>query len=127
MALDRASPHLPRPALIDSYGDGGFRLGNLSHRGAIVCLPDGVWAAALTAPDQIGDAELTLVLGSTPAVEHLLIGTGAQPWTIPESLRTRLRENGIVTESMTTGAAVRTWNMLLVERRRVGAILLPMR
>jgi uncharacterized protein len=35
-----------------------------------------------------------------------------------------LREHGIVSESMTTGAAVRTWNMLLVERRRVGALLI---
>lgn len=127
MPLDRTSPHLPRPALIDSYGDGGFRLGDLSHRGAIVCLTDGIWAADLASPDGIGDEVIALVLGSTPPVEHLLIGTGTLPWAVPEALRARLREHGIVVESMTTGPAVRTWNMLLVERRRVGAILLPVR
>ncbi|MDC7789741.1 Mth938-like domain-containing protein [Rhodoplanes sp. TEM] len=125
MPLDRTSPHLPRPAVIDSYGDGGFRLGDLSHRGAIVCLTDGVWAADLASPDHIGDEVIALVTGSTPPVEHLLIGTGTLPWPVPEPLRARLREHGIVVESMTTGPAVRTWNMLLVERRRVGAILLP--
>jgi uncharacterized protein len=121
---DRASPHLPRPTLIDSYGDGGFRFGHLSHRGSVLCLPDGVWAIAATTPAEIGEGEIELLLGSTPPVEHLLIGAGRDPWPLPDALRTRLRENGIVTESMTTGAAVRTWNMLLSERRRVGALLI---
>ncbi|EJW12184.1 hypothetical protein A33M_2307 [Rhodovulum sp. PH10] len=124
MALDRSSPHLPRPALIDAYGDGGFRLGDLSHRGSIACLPDGVWAVPAATPDGIGEEVVALVLGSDPPVEILLIGTGLTPWTVPEALRTRLRENGIVVEAMTTGAAVRTWNMLLAERRRVGAVLI---
>ncbi|NVO13766.1 MAG: hypothetical protein HXX10_06995 [Rhodoplanes sp.] len=124
MPADRASPHLPRPALIDSYGDGGFRFGHLSHRGSVLCLPDGVWAIAAATPAEIGASEIELLLGSTPPVEHLLIGAGRDPWPLPEALRTQLRDNGIVTESMTTGAAVRTWNMLLVERRRVGALLI---
>lgn len=124
MPLDRASPHLPRPALIDSYGDGGFRFGHLSHRGSVLCLPDGVWAIPATAPAEIGEGELELLLASTPPIEHLLIGAGRDPWPLPEALRTRLRESGMVTESMTTGAAVRTWNMLLSERRRVGALLI---
>lgn len=127
MPLDRASRHLPRPVLIDSYGDGGFRLGDLSHRGALVCLTDGMWAADIVSTDQIDDDVIAFVAGSTPPVEHLLIGSGARPWILPETLRERLREHGIVVESMTTGPAVRTWNMLLVERRRVGAILLPVR
>ncbi|MFD2180812.1 Mth938-like domain-containing protein [Rhodoplanes azumiensis] len=127
MPLDRTARHLPRPVVIESYGDGGFRLGDLSHRGALVCLTDGIWAADIASPDAIGDDVIAFVAGSTPPVEHLLIGSGTAPWIVPEALRTRLRDHGIVVESMTTGPAVRTWNMLLVERRRVGAILLPVR
>jgi len=32
--------HLPRAALIETYGNGGFRFGGMSHRGSLLCLPD---------------------------------------------------------------------------------------
>ena len=38
------APHLPRPAPIDAYGDGGFRFAGMSHRGSLLCFPDGIWA-----------------------------------------------------------------------------------
>ncbi len=38
------APHLPHPAPIDAYGNGGFRFGGMSHRGSLLCLPDGIWA-----------------------------------------------------------------------------------
>ncbi|MEZ5788009.1 MAG: MTH938/NDUFAF3 family protein [Xanthobacteraceae bacterium] len=124
MAYDRASPHLPRPAAIDHYGNGGFRFAGLSHRGSILCLPDGVWAIAVETPDAIGDDELSFVIATAPAVEHLLIGTGHDPWLLPTAMRARLRDHGIVAETMSTGAAVRTYNQLLAEGRRVGALLI---
>ena len=34
-------PHLPQAAAIDAYGKGGFRFADMSHRGSILCLPDG--------------------------------------------------------------------------------------
>ena len=124
MAYDRASPHLPRPAAIDNYGNGGFRFAGMSHRGSILCLPDGVWAVAVEAPDAIGDEELALIIDAVPAVEHLLIGTGCDPWLLPAAMRAHLRAHGIVAETMSTGAAVRTYNQLLAEGRRVGALLI---
>ena len=42
--LGADAPHLPRPAPIDAYGNGGFRFAGMSHRGSILCLPDGIWA-----------------------------------------------------------------------------------
>lgn len=124
MAYDRASPHLPYPAAIDSYGKRGFRFADMSHRGSVLCLPDGIWAIDVDAPTGIGEDELALVTGTTPAVEHLLIGTGHHPWLLPAAMRTRLRAHGIVAETMSTGAAVHTYNQLLGERRRVGALLI---
>jgi uncharacterized protein len=38
------TPHLPQPAPIDAYGDGGFRFAGMSHRGSLLCFPDGIWA-----------------------------------------------------------------------------------
>lgn len=124
MAYDRTSPHLPYPATIENYGNGGFRFAGMSHRGSILCLPAGVWAIAVDAPDAIGEEELAFIIAAAPAVEHLLIGTGRDPWLLPAVMRARLRSHGIVADTMSTGAAVRTYNQLLTERRRIGALLI---
>lgn len=72
----------------------------------------------------IGADELSFIIAATPAVEHLLIGTGHDPWLLPAATRAHLRSHGIVAETMSTGAAVRTYNQLLAEGRRVGALLI---
>ena len=53
-----------------------------------------------------------------------LIGTGRQPWLMPEALRWRFRDARIGLEVTPTGAAVRTYNILFGERRKVGAALI---
>ncbi|MGZ8368192.1 MAG: Mth938-like domain-containing protein [Rhodoplanes sp.] len=122
--MERAAPNLPYPAQIEAYGAGGFRFAGMSHRGSLLCLPNGIWGIDVAVPDAIGEGELALVLASTPPIEHLLIGTGRNPWLMPESLRARLRTQGIVVETMSTRAAVHTYNQLLAEGRRIGALLL---
>jgi uncharacterized protein len=120
--------HLPRAALIDSYGNGGFRFGEMSHRGSILCLPNGVWASRVTDPAGIDEQALALVFenagGGANAVNHFLIGTGMDPAILPVLLREKFRDNKIAVETMTTGAAVRTYNILLGENRPVGALLI---
>ena len=115
--------HLPQPAAIDAYGKGGFRFANMSHRGSILCLPSGIWAWPVTAPQEITAATLARALAE-PRAELLLIGTGRQPWLMPEALRWRFRDARIGLEVTPTGAAVRTYNILFGERRRVGAALI---
>jgi uncharacterized protein len=122
--VDLNAPHLPRPAEIDAYGRGGFRFAGLSHRGSILCLPSGVWPWPVSAPVEINEAALQPVLVAAPAVTHLLLGTGLAPWDMSAALRQRLREGGVNCEVMTTGAAVRTYNILFAEGRRVAAGLI---
>jgi uncharacterized protein len=120
------SPHLPRAAPIDAYGNGGFRFAGMSHRGSLLCLPDGIWANPVTSAGEIDEAALGLALEpATPdaAVDHFLIGTGRELVPVSPTLREAFRKRRIVVESMSTGAAVRTYNILLGERRRVGALL----
>jgi uncharacterized protein len=45
---------------------------------------------------------------------------------VPAALRQRLRAAGIVVDAMDTGAACRTYAVLLAEDRRVAAALLPL-
>jgi uncharacterized protein len=122
--VDEAGRHLPHAAAIDAYGMGGFRFGGMSHRGSLLCLPHGIWASAVTSAGAIDIADLSRVFATETVVDHFLIGTGVGPVAVPQSLRDAFRERRIALEAMTTGAAVRTYNILLAERRRIGALLI---
>jgi len=58
-------------------------------------------------------------------VDVLLLGLGARVRPIPPEVRSALKQAGIVIEAMDTGAACRTYSVLLAEDRRVAAALLP--
>ena len=116
--------HYPGRAPIDAYGAGGFRFADMSHRGSILCLPSGVHGWDVTDPDGITEAALEQVLAEAGGIEVLLVGMGMDFRRMPKDLQALLRESGIVTDSMTTGSAVRTFNVLLAEDRAVAAALI---
>ena len=118
------APHLPRPALIDAYGDGGFRFGGMSHRGSLLCFPDGIWAWPVKNVAELTPEGLQAVFHRAESLDFFLIGTGRDPWALPENIWKRFRELSLSVDTMATGAAVRTYNILLAESRRVGAGLI---
>jgi len=118
------APHLPRPAPIEAYGNGGFRFAGMSHRGSLLCFPDGIWAWPVTSVAELTTATLAGALARAGELDFFLIGGGRDPFVLPERVRARFREGGLSVDTMTTGAAVRTWNILLAENRRVGAALI---
>src|SRR5215468_273418 len=118
------APHLPRPASIEAYGNGGFRFGGMSHRGSLLCFPDGIWAWPLNDVSELGEGALLPVLDRAESLDFFLIGAGRDPWVLPEKLRQRFRDVSLSVDTMATGAAVRTYNILLAENRRVGAGLI---
>jgi uncharacterized protein len=117
-------PHLPQQVVINAHGDGGFRFGGMSHRGSLLCLPDGIWAWAVKTPAALADEALAPVLARAADLDFFVLGTGSQPWTPPPSLRARFREAQISLDVMNTGPAVRTYNVMFLEGRRVGAGLI---
>jgi uncharacterized protein len=116
--------HYPRAAPIEAYGKGGFYFGEMSHQGSLLCLPDSIWAWNITAPDQIDRYALTRVFEAAAKIDTLLIGTGNAVWLPPTPLRDALRRVGVGIDTMQTGPAVRTYNIMLGERRRVAAALI---
>jgi uncharacterized protein len=118
------TPHLPRPAPIDAYGNGGFRFAGMSHRGSLLCLPDGIWAWPVAGMAALDDATLAPVFARAGRLDIFLIGAGREPAPLPADLRERFRAAGISVECLATGAAARTYNILLGEDRRVGAGLM---
>jgi len=107
---------------IDDYGNGGFRFADLSHRGSIFASPSGVRALPLTKPEDIDAATLDLAIEEK--VDLLIVGTGETLMPLAAPLRARLRAAGVGCETMATGAAVRAYNMLLGESRRLAALLI---
>lgn len=116
--------HLPRSAPIEAYGQGGFAFADMSHRGSLLCLPDAIWAWDVTRADEITDVALKRVFDAASRIDTLLIGTGNDVWLAPAYLRDALRRAGIVLDTMQTGPAIRTYNIMMGEKRRVAAALI---
>lgn len=116
--------HFPGRAPIDAYGNFGFRFADMSHKGSILCLPSGIhgWEPVASPILQVGD--LDLILSQADDIEILLVGMGEELRRLPEDVRDILRKHNIASDPMSTGAAVRTYNILLAENRAVAAVLI---
>ena len=119
-------PHLPRSAPIEAYGKGGFAFADMSHRGSLLCLPDGIWAWPVTKPER--DRRSTrwrAVFEAANAIDTLIIGTGTDVWMPAETrCARRCARCRVVLDPMQTGPAIRTYNIMMGERRRVAAALI---
>lgn len=119
-----AAAHYPEQAAIDAYGNGGFRFAGMSHKGSILSLPTGIYAWDVTAPGEITASVMSVILNQLKPPQFLLLGTGtAQVFPVPE-IRKAFLDAGIGLDVMSTGAAARTYNVLLAERRPVAAALI---
>ena len=116
--------HYPYQARLDAYGNGGFRFAEMSHRGSLLCLPSGMHAWGVTAPDELTLEAFAPVLAIADTLEILLVGMGTRFVPLPPELKQVFREHGIVAEPGATGAMARTYNVLLDEQRAVGAALI---
>jgi uncharacterized protein len=123
MAMSSDEPHLPRSAPIDAYGKGGFAFAGMSHRGSLLCLPDAIWAWEVTRPEQIDRYSLARVFAAASSIDSLIVGTGTGVWLAPPELRAALRGLHVTLDTMQTGPAIRTYNVMMGERRRVAAAL----
>ena len=110
--------------VIDSYGRASFRVSGVQHEGAILVFPDVTLPWSARAMAEVTEETLAPVLARGGDVEILLLGCGARMLLVPKLLRARLKVAGIVVDAMDTGAACRTYNVLMAEDRRVAAALL---
>lgn len=116
--------HFPGRAPIEAYGNGGFRFADMSHRGSVLCLPSGIYGWEPADPAALTMADLERVLAESADVEILLVGMGKDLRPLPRDLREALKAAGIASDPMSTGAALRTYNVLLAEDRAVAAALI---
>lgn len=115
--------HFPGRAPLDAYGNGGFRFADMSHRGSLLCLPSGIHGWDPADPQRLVLADFERVLAEANGIDILLVGTGTELRPLGGELRAALRQAGISADPMSTGTAVRTFNVLLAEDRQVAAAL----
>jgi uncharacterized protein len=116
--------HFPGRSAIDAYGNGGFRFADMSHRGSILCLPSGIYGWDADQDRPLETALFDRVLAESGDIEFLLVGTGMSIRPLPTDLKSALRAANVSSDPMSTGAAVRTFNVMLAESRAVAAALI---
>jgi len=119
-----APAHFPARAPIDAYGNGGFRFADMSHRGSLLIAPSGIYAWNAVSIDDVTPEALAPFLREMAPLAIVLLGTGGTHVMPSEPVRRLFADARLGLEIMTTGAACRTYNVLLAERRDVGAALL---
>jgi uncharacterized protein len=110
--------------IVERYAPNGFRVSGIVHRGPVLVFPD------RTVPWAAESAAMVSWESLAPVVEYggiqiLLLGLGRSMSPLAASLRAALRASGIAPEPMDTGAACRTYNVLVAEGRQVAAALFP--
>ncbi len=110
--------------IITSYGAGQFRVAQDSYQGSIIILPEQVHESTLVFDETFQIEMLQLVLNEAEQFDLLVIGCGETFLPPPPDLRKLLKDHNIVLEWMDTGAACRTFNVLIAEGRRVAAALI---
>lgn len=121
------TPLVPQGSqVIDSYGPGKFRIAGILHEGSVLVLPDRTVSWNVTTIDALTAEDFGDIVAAAPSCEILLLGCGERMRLPPNALRAELRGHGIVVDPMDTGAACRTFNVLLAEGRRVAAALIAL-
>ncbi len=111
-------------AFIAGYGDGGFRMGENRFEGSMLITPKGFYPWNVTDKKNISVESLKPILDDYRSIEILVIGMGKGMTFLNKDVRDTFAKNKIAVEVMDTGAAARTYNVLLQEGRKVTAALI---
>ena len=113
---------------IVAHGLGAFAFAGMRHEGSILATPRGVRPLEARTIDEIDERTLALLfteLVEAPgSIEFLIVGTGERIGRLREGLRAALRATGVRFEAMATGPALRVYNVMQAEDRRVAAALI---
>lgn len=110
--------------VVHAYREGGFTIAGERHDGSVLVWPTRTIPWPVRRFDELTEAAFAEILAGEQAPDVLVLGTGKTFHMIDPRLRQSLRRQGVVVECMATPAACRTFNVLLVEDRKVAAALI---
>ena len=114
--------------IIQSYAGGVFKVSGEVYEIPLIVTPDS--AQEWKTGDVLDVSSLTLdhfqyFIDNADHIDVVLLGCGAGMAFLSSELRVELKAAGLSVDSMATGAACRTYNVLMAEGRRVVCALLP--
>ncbi len=114
--------------IIQGYGANGFKVSGATYNGGVIVLPTATrnWDAPESFSD-LAEKDFDALAEQAEEIDVVLLGSGARGEFFPPKLRAVLKEKGLIIEVMDSGAACRTYNVLMAEGRRVAAALMPMK
>ncbi|EXJ14336.1 Mth938-like domain-containing protein [Imhoffiella purpurea] len=109
--------------LIEAYGDGGIQVNGHPYAQGLILTPQRIIAPwGPHSPPELTPEHLEPLLELAPQV--VVLGTGSSQMFPDPGVYFDVMSRGIGFEIMDTGAACRTYNILVSEGRRVAAALL---
>ena len=114
--------------IIQGYSGGVFKVSGISYPHALIVFPEKsmMWdvhgaldVEAFTLQD------FQPLIDKSGEIDVILLGCGPQMKFLPSPLKKALKSVGLHVETMDTGAACRTYNVLMAEGRRVVLAALP--
>jgi len=108
--------------IIQAYSDRGIMINDRLISTSVVITPDSVEAWSAQTVSGLEAHHLEPLLARRPGV--IILGTGASIVFPPPSLLAGIQQRGIGIEVMANDAAIRTFNVLVSEDRRVVLALL---
>ena len=112
--------------IIQSYTAGVFRISGISYEGAVVVSPSETvaWDDAPETIEALSVESFKALIKKSDEIDVVLLGTGTKMAFVSPKLRQELSAKGLSVDVMDTGAACRTYNVLMAEGRRVVAVLM---
>ena len=110
--------------MIEAYRTGHFRISGIDYANSVIVTPERIYPWDPAGADRLSLEDFATVIAAEPPVDVLLIGCGVRTMPLAHGIRQGLREAGIGADAMDTGAACRTYNVLVSENRRVAAALM---
>ena len=121
------TPNVPAGRqIVERYGGGGFLVSGHRYEGSVIILPEQTISWSPRFPSEIMPGSFEPLEPTAAELDILLIGCGATGMFLSRTLREHLRGFGLVADAMATGAAARTYNVLMSEGRRAAAALIAL-
>jgi len=113
--------------IIQRYKGSAFQVSGKIYGSAVIVTPDAtqIWTPQALDVSGLTRADFQAIVDQMDTLDVVLLGCGAQMCFMPSKLKADLKAKGLSVDIMDTGAACRTYNVLMAEGRRVAAALLP--
>ena len=119
------TPQIPKNRnVINGYGVGNFKINEKIFESSIILTPNQIVEISLESLEEFFEENLSKILQEDP--EILLVGTGKNHQIISTNLKNKIKAiyPNIAIDEMSTASACRTYNILMMEDRKVAALLL---